>query len=414
MSVVRAAAARGVLLLIGVSACGADAPRTDGAITRDSAGVRIVESPAPAWAPGHGWTVADTPSVDLAGADSVSGGLPRQIRTARFLGDGRIAVLDGQPADVRIFTSEGRLERVVGGGGEGPGRFRATAMLAIVRGDSLLVHDPVLRRISLFDSNGRFGRSIALGTLCPGGFFAPAGMLADGRLLLTCDELDVPFPGPEGTVSSDTVAVYLADPSGTVRDTVGRYPASESFGVAVSLPRGVVVAPAPRPFGRNASIVVTDSQFWIGFGDRFEVRMLSPTGRLQAIARARISPRSVTAQDISAFKVERRAMPLPDGFAGQIESALRASLDRAPYPPTMPFYGRIVGDGPGRLWLEEYRPRGTERPHWWVLDPAGRLLGLVALPWGFTPTDISRNALLGVWRSPEGAVRVRVYRLMGS
>lgn len=414
MSLLRAAVVRRAFLLIGLSACGGEVPGTHGATRRDSSGVRIVESVSQVWAPGRGWAVADTASVDLAAADSVASGAPRQILTARFLADGRIAVLDGRPPDVRIFTPEGRLERVVEGSGEAKGRFRATAMLAIVRGDSLLVYDVGLRRISLFDSTGRFGRSIALGTLCPAGFVAPAGMLPDGRLLLTCDELRFPFPGGEGSVRDDTVAVYLADAHGTVLDTVGRYPASESFGVAVRLPRGTVVAPAPRPFGRNTSIVVTDSQFYIGLGDRFEVRMLGATGRLRSIVRVRLFPRPVTPQDISAFTAERRTMPLPDGFAGQIESALRLSLERAPYPSTMPAYGRVIADRDGRLWLEEYRPPGTGRPRWWVLDPVKGLLGLVALPPAFTPTDIRRDALLGLWRAPDGTEHVRVYRLTGN
>jgi hypothetical protein len=121
----------------------------------------------------------------------------------------------------------------------------------------------------------------------------------------------------------------------------------------------------------------------------------------------------VTPGDISAFAVERRAMPLPDGFAGQIESALRLSLDRAPFPSTMPAYGRVIADRDGRLWLEEYQPPGTEHPRWWVLDPVGGLLGLVTLPPGFTPTDIRRDALLGLWRAPDGTEHVRVYRLTG-
>jgi hypothetical protein len=154
-----------------------------------------------------------------------------------------------------------------------------------------------------------------------------------------------------------------------------------------------------------------DRQVVIDYGDRFEVWERSGTGQPRSILRVRRSPGPVTPEDIDAFKTDRRALPLPTGLAGVIETSFSSSIDGAQYPTTMPAYRWILGDSEGCLWLEEYSPPDTARPRWWVLDQQGRLLGLVGFPPGFTPTDLRSDAALGLWRSPGRAERVRVYRL---
>jgi hypothetical protein len=44
-----------------------------------------------------------------------------------------------------------------------------------------------------------------------------------------------------------------------------------------------------------------------------------------------------------------------------------------------------------------------------VFDPSGKLLGAVAMPPGFAPSEIGRDYVLGVWKDDVGLEHVRRY-----
>lgn len=65
-----------------------------------------------------------------------------------------IAVLDRSGPTIRILDLEGRLLRVIGRRGDGPGELRAPGGIALSQGGEIAVADPPNRRISLFDTSG--------------------------------------------------------------------------------------------------------------------------------------------------------------------------------------------------------------------------------------------------------------------
>ena len=73
---------------------------------QDSAGIEIVESGAPVW-DGDGWRIAGTPSVAIGRVSGDERYLFGQVAGAVVLRDGRIAVLDGQAAVIRVYSPEG-------------------------------------------------------------------------------------------------------------------------------------------------------------------------------------------------------------------------------------------------------------------------------------------------------------------
>ena len=81
---------RGFRLLgsaLGLAACGG--PGGGAPITRDSAGIAIVETSGASWSAGREWTL-DSVLLDIGGdVDSVSG----PVR----LGDGRLAIANAEP-----------------------------------------------------------------------------------------------------------------------------------------------------------------------------------------------------------------------------------------------------------------------------------------------------------------------------
>ena len=61
-----------------------------------------------------------------------------------------------------VFNATGKLLKVVGRSGAGPGEFRMISSIAITRDDSILVMDPLLQRLSVFSPTMDFVRSIPM------------------------------------------------------------------------------------------------------------------------------------------------------------------------------------------------------------------------------------------------------------
>jgi len=105
---------------------------------RDSAGISIVESSAPEWAHGTGWTVEPTPVVSIGSADGAPECQLTNVSAVVELSDGRIVVADGGSMQLRTYTPDGRCVRAVGGRGRGPGEFSRVTVVSRYRGDSIL------------------------------------------------------------------------------------------------------------------------------------------------------------------------------------------------------------------------------------------------------------------------------------
>jgi hypothetical protein len=68
----------------------------------------------------------------------------------------------GSGTDLLVFDHRGRLVHKVGRTGDGPGEFRGISRIVCVPGDSVLVVDARLGRVSVFDPAGQFTRSIRI------------------------------------------------------------------------------------------------------------------------------------------------------------------------------------------------------------------------------------------------------------
>lgn len=105
-----------------------------------------------------GWSVADTPTVVIGRMEGDERYLFGSVAGATVLRDGRIAVLDGQGALIRVYSAEGEHIEDWGGQGEGPGEFTYPRKMFPYRGDSILVSEFVARSFTVLDDRGRFGR----------------------------------------------------------------------------------------------------------------------------------------------------------------------------------------------------------------------------------------------------------------
>ena len=205
-----------------------DAPAHDAFSVTDSAGIEIVESVIPAW-DGDGWRVSDTPSVVIGrveGDERYLFGWVNWRNGAVVLQDGRIAVLDGRSALIRVYSPEGEHLEDWGGRGEGPGEFSSPAEIFPYRGDSIVVSEELARRFVIFDDRGRFGRtarSEMWQRFLPDAFFGGScctiwAPLPTGAFLLSYPQM---IPNTGSGMRRGSVSAAVIPDTGGEPDTVG-------------------------------------------------------------------------------------------------------------------------------------------------------------------------------------------------
>lgn len=366
----------------------------------DGDSVTVVESPGPAWGEGESWAVADTPSL-VIGAGEGEGHALSGVAGAVRLPDGRIVVANGEPPELRFFGPDGRLLRRVGGEGEGPGEFRDLSDLQRAGTDSVVVLDPDLLRISVFDDSGGFRGSLNVeGTTAASGrpvrYYGLVGTVRGRGWLLYPS-----FPGRVGRIEGayfDSVPAPVLAPDGSLAGTMGHF-RMEMY----NPPR---VQGASLPFGRVTRVAAGPEGVWMGDGTDAEATLIGPSGDPVRVLRWGHEPPRVEAR-IDAW-LERRL----EGADPEERRRERQRIEQAPLPDRVPAYSQLVVDAGGRLWAERYRAwghRGATR--WDVLDPEEGWLGTVEVPRRLRVDAIGEDWILGRWRDELNVEHVLLFEI---
>lgn len=399
--------------VLAVGACGGGGDGGGAAVTRDSAGIAIVENTGPVWSAGQEWKV-DSVILDIGGdVDSVSG----PVR----LGDGRLAIANAGTHEVRVYDAAGAQLHASGRAGDGPGEYRMLAGIWRGPGDSLLVSDFMARRVSVLDRDAKFARSFSLGGntggLMPVGgrleFAVPQGWFADGSVVgVTMGfTLNQARQGPY----RDTVSALRYGPDGAVRDTIARFPGAEMEQMAMSMGGQSFSAPMGVPLGRQSVTAAQGDRFYLAQNDAWEIAVRDLDGKLVRLIRLRADARPLTPDLIAAHrKAQLEQMEgisamrsMPPAFKTQIT----ARIEQAKYPATLPFVSSLLIDSEGYLWAQEVPPPGDETATFAVFDESGRLLGRVTMPEDFRVGSVAADAVYGVWKDADEVEHVRAYRL---
>lgn len=387
------------LLCVG---CQPEVERSSAAV-RDSAEVRIVENSAHEWPAGRGWRLASRPTLDIGASEGGPDYQLFQVVGVLRLSDNRIVIANSGTGELRFYDSSGQFISKAGGKGGGPGEFQGLRWLGRLRADTLVAFDWQNRRISTFDPDGNFVRSVTLEALAP----APpshvhVGMFVDGSLLIGAQRLFA-----SGTIRSgvhdDTIFHLRFDPRGATYDTVGRHPGAQSYILAHD--EGLEVV--PLPFGRRPRAAVYRDGYYFGRGDSYAIDHYSAAGELERSIRWLRPNERVTAADKDRY-IERSLEAIDDEAERRVIESLLVGI---PFPETTPAYAKLCIDSQGYLWVEDYRKPGDERPWWTVFDPDGLMLGRIEFPDRFTIHQIGRDFVLGTWIDEMDVEHVRLYAL---
>ena len=382
------------LALGAATACADREP--EAAIEVDSAGVRIVESRAPAWPPGTEWSVNPEPVFRLGDAGDDPSSSFFRILDVALLAGGEVIVVDGGSAEVRRYDAAGRHLWSTGGRGEGPGEFRSPRYLGRREDGAFLIWDRALSRVSAIGQNGdRLGTERRSG---PDGSPLVAFDLFDDGAWLVAFPVVRQAPEP-GTTWTDSVRLGRYDP--VLEDDVrlATVPGQRWVWTGQSM--------LPVPFSARPLRVALGDRLVVGSGPDPQVVVHDAGGSLVAryrLARAR--------EPVSESDVGRVIESLVEIGQGP-EAVWRQWRDEMEVPAHEPAFDRLLADGDGNLWARRFTadPLSREPPSWDVFDPAGTWLGVVATPGGMTVTAIRDGLVAGVYRDELGVEYVSVHRL---
>ena len=362
---------------------------------RDSAGIQIAENSRPRDDSRLDWRIGPGPAISIG---VLSGDDPYMlfgVRDAAKLPDGRIVVVNAGTMELRVFDALGTHLTTWGGRGEGPGEFRNLVRVEIFPGDSIVAWEWPAKRMSVFDSQGNFVRTIPLARSLHDRYdLGPATVLRDGTILASQDPISV-----------DPVVVELWDGDGELRNSLGTHPGSERHFI-----QSFTRMNFPKTFGRTLELGSWGELVVIGGTDRYEMKAFSTSGRLARIVRLDLERRTPTTAHLGAYV---------DDYVSRIASDSQTELfmqllESVPVAEYLPAFSSIMSDAINHLWVEEYEAPGEERPGiiWTVFDPDGRVLGFVETPEQLEIYEIGRDYILGRAVSEElGVESVQVWPL---
>ena len=364
-------------------------------VQRDSAGIQIVEAMRPLWGDSSLWRIDPDPVIDLTLTGSGPAHEFFRSGSMKQRPDGSLMLANRSSAEVRVFSATGELLGSFGGEGDGPGEFRSLqaidnagdTLLALGRG-RVTVAAPDLTVVRTF-------------SLAP--FTNNLHYLSGGAILTESYS-----PGPQGNVPNEVnrhaEPLILFDLEGVRIDSIGETRGTESYAYA----RSGMVAGAPPLFGKTSHIAVLGQRIFRGSAITMQVEELDMTGSPVRILRIPGYPLDLSDAQVAAERDARLG-----GFRPGSTSVFRRLAEDLPDPATRPAYAEILVDPSGVIWLELFRGQSEQdQPQeWLVLDADGTWLGTVEIPDRFTMSDITMDAVLGIWRDELDVQHPQVLRL---
>jgi hypothetical protein len=318
--------------------------------------------------------------------------------------------MDVQAQHVQVYTPEGEYLRTVGGQGAGPGELTGAIFLVMGPGDTLMVPDVNNRRINLFGPDGSSIGSfpLALEQGIPLNFrYTPSGVIAE-----QVRPLDL--PNMPTTDSLDTILLLATD--GTVTDTLKRFPSGETFSFSRGLPEFKFYSP-------EASWALSDdAQLIFGINDQYRIDFYAD-GELDRVVTLPFEQRLVGDRDKQLVAEYLERTWTESGVPPQILEQLKNNVHFGEY---FPAFANILPGPDGSIWVQHIQAasdlseeelesfdllQDSGAPEWDVFDSEGRYLGVVTMPYRFSPRIIYDDYIYGVSRDEldvQYLVRMRI------
>jgi hypothetical protein len=388
-----------VLLLCGLASCVSQESGPPLIVQRDSAGIEIIEALRPLWGDSSLWSIDPEPLLDL----TVSGGGPSheffRVRGLKQRSDGSLVLANRASQEIRLYSREGAFLGAMGGPGQGPGEFSNLQRVKFVA-DTVIALD-YDGQVTVVGPDMELVRTFALP-------FSVQDIhsLGDGTVL---GESTV-WAGLEEVANQlvrPPLALVRFDLEGVVIDSLGERPGRESYSFSYEDNAG----DGQALFGKAAQVAALGPRVFYGSSDLMQVEELDPGGNVTRILRIPGYGLDLTDAQIAAERDAHLDVDLPPGMP--LPPWFRRTVEALPAPSTRPAYANMLVDLSGAFWLELYRGASErDQPQeWLILDAGGIWLGTVEVPDRFSVTDITMDAVLGVWEDELDIEHPQVLRL---
>lgn len=380
-------------------ACGTSGRLASDIVTRDSSGVLIIEVPGAFVASAREWTTAARPV--LAIGEPVQGE-PSQfsrLTGVRLLTEGRLMFTTDASKQLFTVDSMGATLTSRGRMGNGPFEFQHLQMIPSADASVLALFDAVRQQLTEFPIAGAAHQTISLAALGIGASI-PLARFSDGQHLVR-RQGPLPEPSPEGVVAALDSIVRVND-RGEVVATFGRHPADDR--VLRRTPGGGLTGGRP-PFGRKLLAAADDSVVVIAASANWEFILYPSRGGPPRIVRVSRPRRAVAGATRRAYR-ERVLRDVRDEY-GRREWTMLSNDDV--FPREYPAFDAMLLDREGSIWLRESIAPSDAVAQWAVFGRDGLPLARMQLPAQFTPSDISRDRIAGVWIDSLGGEQVQVW-----
>ncbi|HYW12509.1 MAG TPA: hypothetical protein VE871_11130 [Longimicrobium sp.] len=307
---------------------------------------------------------------------------------------GYIYVPDTYQHRVTVLGPEARLQRSFGRRGSGPNEFRSVGAVQVLPGDSVLVYDPELGRVSVFaPDSGLAAYHVNLGDKLNVSMPRELRRTRANDAMLSHHRPGFSFgPGQDFSNRKDKLRVLA--PDGSLRTELLTFP-SQSFLVAQT-------SVTPHPFGQQG-FARLDSRGRVHFAwsDTLGVRTYALDGTPSGGFRIDYQPPRLTREDVESAAEEF------DGMRRLFEPVLSDSA-ASRWPAVRAF----LVDDRDRLWFELGGSRAQET-EWAAFSADGAYLGSVLIPAGSDVRLIRGDGSIYAARKDESDVpHVVVYRMV--
>jgi hypothetical protein len=375
----------------------------------DSAGIHITTITAlPESLPV--WTLEAEPRRVLTGKETGDEGAFAFIGPVRFLSNGGLALGDVASSRLIIYDAQGAFKRFLGRRGDGPGELRRLESITVKPGDTLAAFDPGLRRLSFWQPDSGFLRSVNLaddGSL--ESFPTDARPWLDSLIVVlqlsTTPQVNLPAgsglrPWPM------RMHLMLRDTGGTV---LNRSPAFDGTYTGLD-DRGDI----RLPFSNRPFVALAPDRVYYGSGDAFMLTWLDSHFRVAGVIRWPSKQERLTSDEVDSVRAEaiatlsRRPLP-PNPFAKNFAPEI--------LPEYRPSIGRVFIDPEHHIWIERYEAARlglavqTPGREWSILRDDGLPIAILRLPPHTRLEDVRGDEVVVVRRDSLDVQSVAVYRL---
>lgn len=345
----------------------------------------------------HGGARPDHPLLEIAATEvmrSDADSLLTSVSSLAVDSGGNIYLADWLLREVLVLSSQGSVLRSIGREGDGPGEFRRVSSVQLLPGDTLVVFDRALKRITVFAPGS--SRIVQLAALQPGSGFLPNAVLRARRSAAYVVTYSRPFASWDG--GGDDARRFnrlrlLDTEGGVIQDSLMEVP----FGDA--LVRRVLggVTVGVHPFGRHGTILLT------------------PDDRIASVWNDSVGASFFTLDGapLSRFAYPARGAPVAARELARMERQVSSDLVpalREWRPRSWPVLRGAVMDDRGRLWLGLNSER-SHRAEWAAYDRNGTYLGSAFFHPAFDLRAIRGGFAYGISVDEDDVPSVVVYRL---